>query len=181
MLMQGYGFILQFDYGRILLYNKVIPAMTMGTTQLLQIHVLSRRGQQHTTGVSILLAYYVQDCKCNPNVNSFLILFPSVWSGGHMSMSCPISGMTLLNSQENWGNSYLRLPLFVQSISWNIPRYSDEMLVIWLFRIKKSKMVNFAYRQKEKKSAQFCVGHQSTSLSRYFQKQKQKVKVHVLS
>lgn len=24
MLMQGYGFILQFDYGRILLYNKVI-------------------------------------------------------------------------------------------------------------------------------------------------------------
>lgn len=68
MLMQGYGFILQFDYGRILLYNKVIPAMTMGTTQLLQIHVLSRRGQQHTTGVSILLAYYVQDCKCNPNI-----------------------------------------------------------------------------------------------------------------
>lgn len=74
MLMQGYGFILQFDYGRILLYNKVIPAMTMGTTQLLQIHVLSRRGQQHTTGVSILLAYYVQDCKCNPNVNSFFNL-----------------------------------------------------------------------------------------------------------
>lgn len=132
MLMQGYGFILQFDYGRILLYNKVIPAMTMGTTQLLQIHVLSRRGQQHTTGVSILLAYYVQDCKCNPNVNSFLILFPSVWSGGHMSMSCPISGMTLLNSQENWGNSYLRLPLFVQSISW----YSDTTNILpmtWIY------------------------------------------------